>query len=87
MIKTNPDINYGSALSSLFQKFKDAEKALQQSDKSIYAYANYSGRLSGAIKGILIETDAVKDYAEIDAAIVLNNNDIPETLFQSPNAK
>lgn len=85
MKKTNPDIDYGSALESLFGGLKDAEKTVQGDSDTKYAYAY--GQASMAIKMCLVTcTDLTFD--EMHKLTRVNpqpENDLGELFTHSKN--
>lgn len=80
MIKTNPDINYGSALTRLFNGLKDAEKTIQSKKQDKYPYAY--GQLSMAVKMALVECSEM-DLAEIQKQLEPNDK-IPDGYPEAP---
>lgn len=85
MIKTNPNIDYGSALSTLFERLKVAEAVVQGDE--VGKYANGYGRISMAVKMCLIEcTDLTFDEIHkktrvSPAPAEKEKDDLPDNLF------
>jgi len=82
---TNPDVNYGKALSDLYDHLILAEKKRLENPSDPYQYPRAYGHLQGAIKSILVTTD-VCEYDEINKALTGFKNeadDIPKNTFST----
>jgi len=80
MIKTNPDIDYGSALRDLFKGLKEAQQTVIPGDG--YSYARSYGRLAGAVKSCLVAcTDMTLEEIQEQTKVTDTKDDIPQSLF------
>lgn len=80
---TNKNINYQSALKSLFEGLKFADEKIKTDEP--YKYAEAYGRLSMSVKTCIFVTDTAT-YEEIDEALTGVKNeadDIPKNTFST----
>lgn len=85
MIKTDKNIDYGAALSSIYEKLKMAEKKVQSNDMGAYAQAY--GIASMGIKMLLVTCSDLTMNQIYEETRAESKNDIPPDLFVSGGAK